>query len=128
MSPDFNLHYDRLRENDPTKPADGGEGSEETTYYDTPGHVRNLCLVWLDGRQQFLNYAYLVGGTFMPGEEMNEITLNFSAHIVTLKGHGLDALFVALLDQLPRQIVQAEMRYSTQEYGVITLIAVKAAV
>jgi len=109
MNPDFRLHYDRLRENDPTKPEN--KADEAGTFYDAPSPARHLCLVWPDGKRQFLSYAYLVGGTFDPGEEMNMITLDFSTYKVTLQGYGLETFFNQLLDQTLKQIVQSEVRY-----------------
>ena len=123
MNSDFRLHYDRLRESDPTKPEN--RANEAVTSYDAPSHSRSLCLVWPDGRRHFLNYAYLVGGTFTPGEEVNEITLNFSTYTVTLKGYSLETLFVALLDQLPRQIVRVEERYAENDTSTVTQISVQ---
>jgi hypothetical protein len=120
MNPDFRLHYDRLRENDPTKPENGT--NEAGTFYDAPGHARNLCLVWPDGKRKFLSYAYLVGGTFNPGEETQEIVLDFSAYKVTLKGYGLKELFTALLDHLPKTVVQEEERYQCQGMGTETTV------
>lgn len=123
MSSDFRLHYDRLRENDPTKPKNGANAMD--TFYDAPDSVRHLCLVWPDGKQQFLSYAYLVGGTFTPGEELNEITLNFSAYLVSLKGYCLESLFVALLDHLPKQVTQIQQRYAATETSAVTDILVQ---
>ena len=111
MSLDFKLHYDRLREGDPTKPEAAAATSDDGTFYDEPSHARNLCVAWPDGKRQFLNYAYLVGGDFTPGEETNVITLYFSNNTVTLKGYRLEALFMALLDNLPKQLVVADARY-----------------
>ena len=123
MNPDFRLHYDRLRENDPTKP--GNEANEAGTFYDAPGHAHNLCLVWPDGKRQFLNYAYLVGGTFTPGEEINEIMLNFSAYTVTIKGYSIESLFTALLDQTAKKILQMEQRYATAGTSSVLEIVVQ---
>ena len=126
MSLDFKLHYDRLREGDPTKP-DTAATNEASAFYEESSHARNLCLVWPDGKRQFLNYAYLVSGTFMPGDEMNEIKLYFSAYTVTLKGYRLESLFIALLDHLPRQVVQIEARYevrNVEETVIISMLVV----
>lgn len=112
MSLDFKLHYDRLREGDPTKPDASTVANEEGTFYDGPSHARNLCLVWPDGKRQFANYAYLVGGAFTPGDETNEITLNFSDGTLTLRGYSLEPLFDALLSFLPKLLVVADKRYA----------------
>ena len=123
MSLDFKLHYDRLREGDPTKPETAATTNEAGTFYEEPGHARNLCLVWIDGKRQFINYAYLVGGTFIPGGEKNEITLNFTAYQVKLSGYNLETIFIALLGHLPRQVVQTEARYmqaGDKTTGIVT--------
>lgn len=127
MSLDFKLHYDRLRENDPTKPADPSDAAKQNTFYESASHARSLCLVWLDGRQHFLNYTYLVGGELTTAGETNTISLNFSAYTVTLSGYQLEPLFLALLDHLPRYIAVIDKRYAQSEaekQGVVTDIAV----
>lgn len=111
MSLDFKLRYDQLREGDPTKPAEENEVNAENSSYNSPSNARNLCFIWADGKRQFISYAYLVGVEFSPGSEGNVLTLNFTAYLVTLKGYGLETLFTALLDHLPRQILQVEERY-----------------
>ncbi len=76
MSLDFKLHYDRLREGDPTKPETAAV-NEQGTFYEGPSHTRNLCLIWTDGKRQFLNYAYLIGEEFDPIDELSIVKLNF---------------------------------------------------
>ena len=112
MSLNFKLHYDRLREGDPTKPEAAATTNEEGAFYEGPSHARNLCMVWPDGRRQFANYAYLVGGTYTPGNETNEISLTFSDVVLTLRGYGLESLFIALLNSLPKQLVVVDKRYA----------------
>lgn len=122
MSLDFKLHYDRLREGDPTKPEIAVATEETGTFFDSPSHTRNLCLIWPDGKQQYFNYAYLTSGEFLPNNEVNIITLNFSSCIVKLKGYNLKQLFSALIDCLPRTIVVLDVRYSqtaTEEKGIV---------
>lgn len=111
MSSDFRLHYDRLRENDPTTPKPQNPAGEAGAFYDAPGHARNLCLIWTEGKQQFLSYAYLVGGEFLSNSEINVIVLDFSAYLVTLKGFALSNLFAALTEQRVKFIVQSDTRY-----------------
>ena len=115
MNQGFKLRFDQLRAGDPTS-VDGTAASvAQPDIYPTPGHTRNLCLVWLDGRQMFLNYAYLIACDFSPGDDMNVITLNFSSHQVTLRGYGLDMLFIALLDYLPRKVLVTDPRYVLED-------------
>lgn len=111
MSQGFKLRYDEMRENDPTKGSNASKPSGENDYYDSPGNARSLCLVWPDGKRAFLSYAYLVSGEFTPASEKNVIILNFSSHTLTLKGYGLEQLFMALLDHLPKIIVASDPRY-----------------
>ncbi len=114
MNQGFKLRYDQLRENDPTGPKqENGAGVNEL--YPHPGHVRNLCLIWPDGRRAFLNYAYLVAGEYEPNTEKNLIKLSFSSHIVSLHGYSLETLFMALLDHLPRIIMATDPRYVLKE-------------
>lgn len=114
MNQGFKLRFDQLRDNDPTAPAD--ESSPLLIeQYSSPGHARNLCLIWPDGRRAFLNYAYLVAGEFEPNTDKNMIRLSFSSHTVSLHGYSLETLFVALLDHLPRVIKAVDPRYVLDE-------------
>ena len=110
MSQGYKLRFDQLRENDPTGPANES-GTLLAEQYPTNGHTRNVCLVWPDGRRVFLNYAYLIAGEYEPNEEKNVIRLSFSSHSVKLQGYALEALFMALLDHLPRIIAVVDIRY-----------------
>lgn len=112
MSQGFKLRFDQMREGDPTASTGG-----EPEAFATPGHARNVCLAWPDGRRFFLNYAYLVAGEFQPGEETNLIRLEFTSHTVTLRGHRLHELFAALLDHRPRVIASGEARYAALDEG-----------
>lgn len=115
MNREFKLRYDQMREGDPSKteetlPTDTGNGLSHA-----PGHGRNLCFVWPDGKRIFLNYAYLLAGEFDVGNERNEIKLSFSSHTAILRGYGLESLFMALLDHLPRIIIAIDERYVSQD-------------
>ncbi|RYC66971.1 hypothetical protein [Spirosoma sordidisoli] len=124
MNQSFKLRFDQMRDNNPT--SDNISLAEIDSDYHAPGHARNLCLVWPDGRKVFLNYAYLIEAEFDVGSEKNIIRLNFSAHNVLLQGYGLDRLFMELLDHLPRIIKAADERYTieTEESAIITNIVV----
>jgi len=111
MSQGFKLRYDQMRENDPTRSNTASRSEGENDYYDSPGNARSLCLVWPDRKRVFLSYAYLVSGEFTAASEKNVIVLQFSSHTLTLKGYGLEPLFMALLDHLPKIIVAADPRY-----------------
>lgn len=115
MNPTFRLRFDQMREGAPTETPDTPplhDQAGDETRYETAGHVRNLCLVWPDGRRMFLNYAYLVACEYTPGDAKNSIHLSFSSHMVTLSGYGLEALFIELLDHRPRLIIAVDERYA----------------
>ncbi|PSR56634.1 hypothetical protein AHMF7605_25635 [Adhaeribacter arboris] len=114
MSQGFKLRYDQLRENDPTK-ADAVSTTSNKDYYESTGNARNLCLVWPNGRRVFISYSYLVSGEFKLDDDKNVITLSFSSHTITLKGFGLQPLFMALLDHLPRMIMAVDARYALND-------------
>lgn len=115
MSHGFKLRFDQMRENSPAKTEAEQEpvlsGPDDTMH--PLGHARNLCLVWPDGKRAFFNYAYLISAHFDPGSDMNLITLGFSSQAVTLKGYGLELLFMELLDHLPRIITAFDPRYES---------------
>ena len=119
MNQGFKLRFDQMRESDPTNP-DTSSDVNEVEMYQQPGYVRNLCLIWLDGRRMFLNYAYLVAAEFEPGIEKNQIKLSFSSHTILVEGYGLDKLFMALLDHVPRLIITIDPRYVLDEHKTET--------
>jgi len=80
-------------------------------FFSETASTRNLRLIWLNGRGSFLNYAYLVGGEIRLGEEYNEILLNFSGQIVSLKGYALQMLYNDLAEHLPTVIFETDPRY-----------------
>lgn len=133
MSQDFKLRLQEFRQQRPAAPeqpeAEGAPALSNHAYYETPGPVRNLCLVWLDGRETFLNYAYLVEAEFSPGDQLNEIVLNFSGYAVGLRGYMLETLFAELLDHRPRMIFQIDPRYldkqELQEAIVTEIVVVR---
>ncbi len=121
MNQGFKLRFDQLRDNDLTGP-DSGSGSLLIENYPAPGHTRNVCLVWPDGRRFFLNYAYLIAGEFEPNGDRNLIRLIFSSHSVALKGYSLETLFMELLDHLPRMIKCADKRYAQSNESVDVVV------
>jgi len=113
MSQDFRNRYQQMRDSDPTAPADkpGNTDHEpESGQYGSQSNVRNLCLVWPEGRRLFLNYSYLVSAEYLPDENM--ITVTFTTHTVLLKGIRLKELFDDLMSHLSRLIICAEARYN----------------
>lgn len=120
MSQDYKLRYDQIREGDPTKPNTPAPRKDETMeVYQTPSHARNLCLVWLDGKRMFFNYAYLVSGEFSVNGEKNIILLHFSSYTVQLQGYGLEALFMSILDHSPKIIMMIDERYVVDNVGSV---------
>ena len=124
MNPNFKLRFDQMREGGPTERQDLPEVGGDPTRYETVGHSRNVCLAWPDGRRMFLNYAYLVACDYEPGSDRNRIRLSFTSHTVTLAGYGLETLFMALLDHLPRLITATDPRYGLTEEPVVTEMVV----
>jgi hypothetical protein len=122
MNTDLKLRFDQMRQGDPTKPDNSSGGTGDSTVSHLTGYARNLCLVWPDGRRYFLNYAYLIGGEFLVGEEMNQITLSFSSHTAILRGYGLQTLYMELLDHLPKILFAVDSRYAQNKRGKDTLI------
>lgn len=104
--------------------------ADALTLHDADSSVRNLCLIWDDGRRAFFNYAYLVAGEFEPNSENNLIRLSFSSHNVALHGYGLERLFMELLDHSPRLILVVDARYTFQNSDnkpVVTAITIDKA-
>lgn len=128
MSQDYKLRYDQIREGDPTKPNTPAPSKKDELMevYQTPSHARNLCLVWLDGRRMFFNYAYLVSGEYSPNSEKNVILLHFASYMVQLQGYCLEDLFMEILEHSPKMIMQVDERYifdnSQQNLIVINMI------
>lgn len=108
MSQGFRLRFDQMRESNPTQSDATAQPSESNPFWDRP---RNLGLVWPDGRRYFLSYAYLIAGECKSNGTNTVIQLQFSAHVVTLLGYGLDELFLDLVEQRVRWIVVQEERY-----------------
>jgi len=123
MSQGFNLKFDRMRENLPANTDSDQQDHTNPARYDTPGYTRNVCFVWPDGKRIFFNYAYLVSAEFIPKEDMNEIKLEFSGQTVSLKGYGLEGLFMEFLDHLPRIVMAVDGRYTlVRNSGMLTII------
>lgn len=110
MNPAFRHSFDTQKE-DTTKP--GVTGSDRAVHgddYREAGHIRNICFVWLDGKQVFLNYSYLVSGEFLP--ETNTIVLEFTSHVVKIGGFFLQSLFDSIMQQIAKKIISVDARYN----------------
>jgi hypothetical protein len=116
MSQGFKINLGDLRNNVPNdQELPAPEITAILDRYDTIGYARNLCVVWLDGRRMFFNYAYLISAEFQAPNEQNEISLNFSGYQVALKGYALNKLFADLHDQVTRVVFQVDVRYAETE-------------
>ena len=159
MSQNFRLRFDQMRDGNPTAPespastnhardansaghdaasendlendAPNSKGavSAEFQQYGTPGHLRNVCFGWPEGKRLFLSYSYLVSGELASGEDGQTITLAFTSHIVVVQGYGLDEMYYALMEQSQRLILASESRYEdavdTGDMPVVTKIGVE---
>jgi hypothetical protein len=128
MSHGFKLRFDEMRESDPTN-LDTTQKNDLPEFYQTAGHTRNICFIWSNGKQLFLNYAYLIACEFNPNDEKNLIKLIFSSHTISLLGFNLLSLYTALLDHLPRFISEIDSRYAlvgeSEEVIVVEIIVEK---
>lgn len=111
--PGYRLRYEQLSEEDPTMKDQSIDPSSEELkpYYDQPGHMRNLCFVWPDGRRVFIGYAYLISGEMTIDGEINKIVLTFSNQIVTIEGYKMEELYQALMEQRMLYVAQFGERY-----------------
>lgn len=76
----------------------------------TPGTMRTLTFVMLDGTEQFFNYADLTSGSYAPEE--NKIVLNYRGiSSVTLVGRNLESLYSQLQSQLVKKVICLEKQY-----------------
>lgn len=100
-----------------------------TELHETDSSVRNLCFVWEDGRRAFFNYAYLVSIDMVLTDNLNEMLLYFSGHIVTLKGYQLSPLFDLLFDHSLKTIRARNPRYLVDgktQHSLVTEILLKS--
>ncbi|PMD95700.1 hypothetical protein BWI97_13955 [Siphonobacter sp. BAB-5405] len=128
MDHGFKTRFDQMRENNPAslEAKQPGQIVPNHEEFHSIGYARNLCLVWPDGRRYILNYAYLIAAEFLPGQDMNQIRLEFASHQVILKGYGLESLFMQLLDHLPRIVTVVHPRYvSTGIEGECIVIGIE---
>lgn len=101
--------FDRRRTAKSGQQGEDGENGIEN--YAKPGMIRYLSFVMLDGRREFFCYADLASCSFHPEE--NEITLLFrGVGSVRLKGQNMTLLYEQFQNQLPRQIICIDKRYT----------------
>ncbi|HVW96853.1 MAG TPA: hypothetical protein VHA56_12860 [Mucilaginibacter sp.] len=116
MSQDFELGFDSF---DRPHQNNGAESNNIPDEYKMSSSVRNLCLIWPDGRKKFFNYAYLVSAEYVPEDGLIQIA--FTSATLTIKGIKLDILYDKLLFHIPVKIVCQDERYNqvaTDDYCV----------
>ncbi len=110
MTLNFKTDLKEMRENDPAGKETLNKDYQASENYDTPGHVRNLCFVWPDGRMKFMNYAYLISGDY--NAEECSITLLFTNYKIVISGINLKGLFIDLVIHNPKIISCNNLRYA----------------
>lgn len=103
---DFESKFDKLKKNLP------GEAPASQNY-ETEGSGRNVCFIKADGNAIFFGYGYLVSSEHF--KEDGTIILNFTSHVVTLKGIRMEGLYYAFMGHLPKMVVCIEERYNDTE-------------
>ena len=123
----LDLKYDKVAKKNSDQSKDSEEKkSDDIVLYETESNVRNLCIVLADGRQVFLNYAYLISGEFFPKE--STIKLIFTTHTVMIKGYALEILFNSFVTHNTKQVRSVENRYAeinNKRENLITEILLK---
>lgn len=74
-------------------------------------YARVFLLILPDGNEKFLHYSYLVDADFQI--ETGSIVLNFTSHVVTLRGLRLHGLYRDLSRHLPHTITVVDERYAS---------------
>ena len=113
MNQDFSTRYGMMRDNDPTQQQENDGAVQDR--YATQSHARNVVFVLRDGRRLFLNYSYLV---CTEQQDNENLLLHFTTHTIQLSGKRLDALFMDLVNHLPRIIGCTEPRYDLLADGL----------
>ncbi|PAW93158.1 hypothetical protein CKK33_06480 [Mucilaginibacter sp. MD40] len=124
MSQDFELGFDSF---DAAHHSHAAESNGIPDEYKTSSSVRNLCLIWPDGRKKFFNYAYLVSAEYAPADGLIQIA--FTSATIMIKGIKLDMLYDKLLFHTPLKIVCQDERYNpvaTDDYCVNEIIENRA--
>ncbi|GCC49832.1 hypothetical protein SanaruYs_00460 [Chryseotalea sanaruensis] len=111
MSQKYKDKYEELRNNDIGQ-KETVTNETEHAFYDMPGNARMVTFAWPDGRELFLNYAYLVSGEITEAGETTTLFLTFTTHQITIKGHGLQELFVSLTGQTAKTLRKQDPRYT----------------
>lgn len=107
MSRDFKLKFDDYKENNPTNKPDS-EANDDN--YPSFGNARHIAFIWPENKVQSFNYSYLVTQSYDAAQ--NAIEMEFTTHVVTIKGVRLDELFYELMGQTPKYIRITDKRYN----------------
>ena len=95
---------------------DADDLTDTLALHDSDSTVRNLCLVWQDGRKAFFNYAYLVAVDLTVQNEINTLVLSFGSYTVLLKGYHLRIIFDLLMCHSLKTITASDIRYITSNH------------
>jgi hypothetical protein len=128
MNQKYKDKYEELRNNDIGQKEPISDKTEHE-FYETPGNSRMITFAWQDGRKLFMNYAYLVCGELIEDGESSIITLTFTTHTISLKGHLLENIFVSLIHQNAKILTEIYPRYKdnkSSEQSPILEILVKS--
>jgi hypothetical protein len=112
MSQDFRRSLNKLLDSNPTS----GRKENGIEYYKERGHTRTLKVILGDGRQIGLSYHNLISTEYDQADEL--IILEFTTHIVMLKGKDLLALHEDFLTHQPKVIEMTEERYNLLSEGL----------
>jgi hypothetical protein len=115
MSQDYKSKFEQMRTNEPGREADEN--------YANAGHVRNICFLLADGSSIFLNYAYLVSCAYHPAQGL--IILKFTSDTVSINGSGLEPLFDALFNHIPKRVEVMIERYASLTTKSICVSAIQ---
>lgn len=107
----YEFKNDKEEKAEKEKSADGTSMPENSHVekYTEGGHLRYIIFDDHNGMQLTQYYSYLVNIHFEAPK--NEIRLEFSDHIVTLKGQNFAPLFEELSAQLIRKLKPFDKRY-----------------
>jgi len=110
MSQNYKDHLDRLLDHEPVT---SDNIHADASAYPNVSNTRNLLLVMADSNRKFLNYSFLISGDYLKSE--GYIRLEFTTHIVTMKGLQLEQLYNALFEHRVKIIVCRDARYNALE-------------
>jgi len=108
MNQKFNFKLDELLQGNPSKVDENYSCYKK---FETQGNIRNLVLIWPDGKEKNCNYAYLVTTEYLPEE--GKITLFFTSETIVITGVNLTELHHDLRYQLLEEIIAIDKRYAT---------------